>query len=299
MNKCLLNQKYFHIIKKKAMNPHKSLALHITDPKTQNICTACGTRYSSKKFRKHECPICLDDRQYVPSDGQTWLSFQSLEADYSIEIKKHTEQLFEMSVLPDFAIGQRAFFLQSEAGNMLWDCIPLITQSAVDFIQDRGGIQAIAISHPHYYSLMAEWASAFQCPIYLHQGDHQWIMDGHQHVHFWEGKEKRLMDRFTLVHTGGHFPGSTVLHTDIAKLGPTLFTGDSLYLSKDLRHLSTMYSYPNFVPLSRTETLGVFEAVANYPSEAIMGAFPHQNMYSNGKKIIADSFKRYKYAFEN
>ena len=39
-----------------------------------------------------------------------------------------------------------------------------------------GGIAAIAISHPHYYSSMAEWAEAVDAPIYLHAADREWVL---------------------------------------------------------------------------------------------------------------------------
>ncbi len=39
-----------------------------------------------------------------------------------------------------------------------------------------GGLKAIAISHPHYYSCMQDWAAEFKAPIYLHGDDRQWVM---------------------------------------------------------------------------------------------------------------------------
>jgi hypothetical protein len=41
----------------------------------------------------------------------------------------------------------------------------------IEAIQAMGGISAIAISHPHYYSGMVEWSRAFGGPIYLHAAD--------------------------------------------------------------------------------------------------------------------------------
>ena len=40
----------------------------------------------------------------------------------------------------------------------------------------RGGIAAIAISHPHFYSSMIEWSRAFDAPIYLHADNRPWVM---------------------------------------------------------------------------------------------------------------------------
>lgn len=35
------------------------------------ICTACGTQYMESKDDLKLCPICTDDRQAVPENGQT------------------------------------------------------------------------------------------------------------------------------------------------------------------------------------------------------------------------------------
>ena len=54
-----------------------------------------------------------------------------------------------------------------------------------------GGIKAIAISHPHYYSSMVEWSRAFGgVPIYLHAADRQWVMRPDHAIVFWEGEIK-------------------------------------------------------------------------------------------------------------
>ena len=37
-------------------------------------------------------------------------------------------------------------------GNVLWDCINVLTPQTVKEIRSRGGIKAIAISHPHFYT---------------------------------------------------------------------------------------------------------------------------------------------------
>ena len=73
---------------------------------------------------------------------------------------------------PPFAINQRPLLLQSKAGNVLWDCHTVLTDATVAEIKRRGGLTAIAISHPHYYSTMLEWSAAFGgVPVYLHADD--------------------------------------------------------------------------------------------------------------------------------
>ncbi|GCE08133.1 hypothetical protein KDAU_54620 [Dictyobacter aurantiacus] len=55
---------------------------------------------------------------------------------------------------PKFAIGQRGLLVRSEQGNMLWDCITYLGDKTYEAVKELGGISAIAISHPHYYSCM-------------------------------------------------------------------------------------------------------------------------------------------------
>lgn len=273
--------------------------LHITNPEKENICTTCGTRYSMEKHNENICAICRDDRQYVPSSGQEWISYDALLDNHSIRLKKHNEQLYEFKILPSFAISQRAFFIKSDFGNILWDCIPLITEPIMDFIQKNGGIKAIVISHPHYYSLMNEWAKAFQCPIYIHEADREWVMDTAENIEFWKGNEYKLTKDATIIHTGGHFSGSAVLHHELNPLGKALFLGDSLYLSRDKRHLSAMYSYPNLIPLTNSETLAVFDIIRKYKFDALFGAFDHQDVYEGGREIFETSFSKYDFNFKN
>ena len=103
--------------------------------------------------------------------------------------------------------------MESPAGNVLWDCISLIDSATVAAVQDRGGLSAIAISHPHYYASMVEWSRAFGgVPIYLHAADRQWVMHHDPAIVFWSGETHTLGRGLTLVRCGGHFEGGTVLH---------------------------------------------------------------------------------------
>ncbi|EFJ14062.1 hypothetical protein SELMODRAFT_423986 [Selaginella moellendorffii] len=60
--------------------------------------------------------------------------------------------VFELITFPKFGIGQRAFLIQTQEGNILWDCISFLDDATVAIIKSLGGLRAIAISHPYYYS---------------------------------------------------------------------------------------------------------------------------------------------------
>jgi len=40
------------------------------------ICATCGVQYSAPR---EDCPICLDERQYVGWDGQQWTTLVELQ----------------------------------------------------------------------------------------------------------------------------------------------------------------------------------------------------------------------------
>ena len=130
---------------------------------------------------------------------------------------------------PQVAIGQRAFLLCSPKGNILWDCITYIDEETIKRIKDLGGVKAIVISHPHYFSTSLHWGEALGCPVYLSSEDKEWLMrndEGNQVFRFWEDKRLELLDgEFLAVKVGGHFPGSSVL---LWKSEKKLFIADSI-----------------------------------------------------------------------
>jgi len=82
-------------------------------------------------------------------------------------------------------IGQRAILACTPAGNVLWE-LALIDDATIDLLKGLGGVAAIAISHPHYYTTMVEWSRAFGgVPIHLHEADRQWVMRADPAVQSW------------------------------------------------------------------------------------------------------------------
>jgi hypothetical protein len=182
---------------------------------------------------------------------------------------------------------------------VLWDCITLLDQATVELIQALGGIRAIAISHPHYYSSMVEWASAFDAPVHLHRDDGQWVMRDNERLHFWEGDTLRLTAGMTLIRAGGHFDGGTVLHwADGAGGRGALLSGDILQVVPDRRYVSFMYSYPNLIPLPARMVRRIEEALTPYAFDRIYGAWWDRVVESGGKACLERSVARYLGAIE-
>jgi glyoxylase-like metal-dependent hydrolase (beta-lactamase superfamily II) len=259
------------------------------------ICRQCGTQFAESARAPEHCPICEDDRQYVRWDGQDWLTLDDLRKTHAVRIADEAEAITGIGMTPAFAINQRALLLQSSAGNVLWDCITLITDDAVAEVKRRGGISAIAISHPHYYSSMVEWSEAFGgVPIYLHEAERKWVQRPSPAIRFWSGETQAINPAMTLVRCGGHFPGGQVLHWGAALGGRgALFAGDITMVTSDRRHVSFMYSYPNYIPLNRTAVERIARALEPYAFDAIFGAWWNLVIASDGKAAVARSVARY------
>jgi hypothetical protein len=263
------------------------------------ICQTCGTQFAATTQSPEHCPICEDPRQYIGWNGQQWTTLEALQQSHHNEIRSLEPGLIGIGTHPAFAIGQRALLVQTAAGNVLWDCISLIDEPSVTFIKAMGGLSAIAISHPHYYSSMVAWSRAFEAPIYLHAADHQWVMRPDPEIQFWEGERLSLLPGLTLVNCGGHFPGGSVLHwADGAGGQGLLLSGDILQVVSDRRYVSFMYSYPNLIPLPAEAVRRITAAVEPFDFERIYGAWWGRVVQSNAKAAVQYSAERYIRALE-
>lgn len=65
--------------------------------------------------------------------------------------------MYEISIKPSFAIGEKAYLISHSEGNILWECFPFLDGHQLLLISKLGGLKPIAISNSHYYSLGAEW----------------------------------------------------------------------------------------------------------------------------------------------
>jgi glyoxylase-like metal-dependent hydrolase (beta-lactamase superfamily II) len=257
------------------------------------FCSTCGTQFVDDTYTSGNCPVCSDDRQYLPAKGQSWTKKEDLQNNYSNLITKISDNFYEIKTLPKFAIGQRAFLILSPNGNILWDCIPLLNDSTIEFIKSKGGLKAIAISHPHYYSSINDWADAFDCPIYIHQNDEVFIYTKGPNITLWNGAEKTLWDNIKIKNIGGHFPGSSILILPSLSSGGTILCGDTFYISPSKRHVSVMYSYPNFIPVALSEIKRINGIMADVPFDTLIGAFDNQKISPNAKDILNASFAKY------
>ena len=131
------------------------------------ICVRCGVQYPDTDAPPPSCPICEDEREAVPPEGQRWTHPAELGREHRTEIRTEEPGLTGIGVTPEFGIGQRALLVATPAGNVLWDCVPLLDEPGRRAIDELGGLSAICLSHPHFYAAHLEFAEAFDAPVFL------------------------------------------------------------------------------------------------------------------------------------
>ncbi|GAM12895.1 MBL fold metallo-hydrolase [Mesobacillus selenatarsenatis] len=264
------------------------------------ICNTCGVQYSNSAHAPETCLICADERQYIHPDGQSWTTLQQLadSGKYKNTIIKEEEGLYSLTTTPSFAIGQTAYLVRNDGFNLLWDCITYLDEKTEKDIYSLGGIDAIALSHPHYYSTQVEWAERFGASIYIHEADRQWVTRPSDRIIFWSGDSLELDAGITLYRLGGHFSGGSVLHweNDVSKQG-VLLTGDIIQIVADRQWVSFMYSYPNLIPLPANKVQEMAAKVSVLKFDRIYNAF-HRVIMEDAHQSVQNSAKRYIEALE-
>jgi ribonuclease HI/glyoxylase-like metal-dependent hydrolase (beta-lactamase superfamily II) len=260
------------------------------------ICRTCGVQYAPSADRPEACRICEDERQYVGWGGQRWTTMSELAAEGHRNVLREEEAgLASIGTEPSIAIGQRALLVRTPHGNVLWDCITYLDRQTVRAVRDLGGLDAIAISHPHFYDAMTEWSAAFDDrPVYIHEADAAWVTYPGPGLTLWQGTTREILPGLTLINTGGHFPGSTVLHWAGGADGRgVLLTGDSLTVVSDRRWVSFMYSYPNLIPLPDDAVRRIVEVLRPFRYQRIYSLFDGRVVATDGNAAVERSAERY------
>jgi hypothetical protein len=258
------------------------------------VCTTCGTQYPPADSAPKNCPICDDERQYVGPSGQNWTTQEKLALTHFNAWREYTPDILGIATQPRFAIGQRALLLRTAHGNVLWDCISMLDAATVTLINSLGGIRAMAISHPHFYTSMSEWSRAFDVPVHVHAADRQWVMRPDGQLKHWEGETLELLPDVTLIRGGGHFSGSSMLHWAKGAGGRgILCASDTAYVAADRRHVSFMRSYPNLLPLPARNVKAIAAALEPFAFDMMFGNFFESVIQAGAKEAVRASAERY------
>jgi hypothetical protein len=268
------------------------------------ICLTCGVQYGAER---PDCPICLDERQYVGWEGQQWTTLSGLRAaGHRGRVEEEGPGVVGVGASPATAIGQRALLVQGPAGNVLYDMISYIDDDLIASVRELGGISAIAISHPHFYGSMIEFAHAFDAPVYIHVKDREWVARPDDSVVFWDGETREILDGLTLINAGVHFDGGQVLHRaggpdgGGSRHGGALFTGDIFTVVPDRRWVSFMHSYPNLIPERPATIRRAVAMMRPYDFDRVYGGWWHRNVAADGAAALRRSADRYlSFALDN
>jgi len=72
-----------------------------------------------------------------------------------------------------------------------------------------------------------------------------------------------------------------------------LLTGDTIKVAYDRKHVSFMYSYPNFIPLSPASIQRIARAVEPFSFKRLFGAWPGRVVFEDADHAVQRSAERY------
>lgn len=214
------------------------------------LCATCAVEIDGEPAEGAICPICADERQYVPRGGQRWTSVPELiDAGHTLQIDEVEPGLLGLHADPRVGIGQRSLLATTEHGNLLWDPTGLITDEAVERVRAAGPVLAVAASHPHMFGVQVDWARALDAPVLVNEADAEWVQRHDPVIEHWSGR-RELAPGLELLQLGGHFRGSAVaLWAPGAGGKGSLLAGDTIGVNPD-GSATFMRSFPNRLPLS-------------------------------------------------
>lgn len=257
------------------------------------ICATCGVQYPDSDRPPAACPLCLDERQYVGRDGQRWTTTADLAREHAVVVREEEPDLFGVGLEPAFAIGQRALLLRTPDGNVLWDCVSLLDDAARHRIAELGGIDAICVSHPHFYGANIEFADAFDARVLIPRADQEWIQRPSPRVELFDDRAEPVPG-VTLARIGGHFDGACVLHWPNGSRGRgALLTGDTISVVADRDWVSFMWSYPNLIPLDEAAIAEIARRVEPFTFDRIYGGWWGHVVVADGAGAVRRSAARY------
>lgn len=213
------------------------------------VCETCGVEHAEPVG---VCAICADERQWVPAEGQKWVTLEELaRAGRRLHVAELEDDLFGITVEPKVGIGQQTHLVRTSAGNLLWDPVGYIDNEAVNRLRELGDVVAIAASHPHMFGVQVEWSKALGgIPVLVSEADVEWVQRPDPAIMTWGGRYE-VAPGLTLHQIGGHFPGSSVVHWTAGACGKgVLLTSDTVQTNPDGATVTFLRSYPNRIPLS-------------------------------------------------
>ncbi|MFV0533633.1 MAG: hypothetical protein ACK5MR_08275 [Cumulibacter sp.] len=188
-------------------------------------------------------------------------------------------------------IGQCGMVARTPSGTVLFDPPAYIDDAAVARVQAFGQPLAIAVSHPHMYGVMTQWAEALDVPIHVPRADEFWPRRRERIQ--WYDDSHVIAPGLTLYRVSGHFAGSAVLEWSHGAAGyGVLLAGDAIFPKPDHATVSFMRSYPNRLPLSGAVALRIADRVAALSFDRLYNNFGNV-VLRNAKEVVYASARRH------
>jgi hypothetical protein len=255
------------------------------------ICATCGVEHADDEG---VCPVCADERQWVPADGQHWTTLHELAAGgRRIKLREVEPGLLELTADPKVGIGQSAFVVTTDAGSVLWDPPGFVDDEAVARIQALGQVLAISSSHPHMFGAQLEWSRRLNdAPVLVCEPSLKWVSRRGPAVAGWSAR-RELAPGLTLHQFGGHFRGSAVLHWAAGADGRgVLFSSDTIHGNPDRVTVTFLRSYPNRIPLSAAVVERITSAAEQLQFDRLYDNFG-RGVASDARAAVRRSADRY------
>ncbi|WP_415853753.1 hydrolase [Sinomonas sp. G460-2] len=243
-------------------------------------CAACGVEFGPDRDALPEvCPICDDERQYVPATGQAWITQAEWASRAEVRVAELGPDQWGITA-QNVGISQTMQLVRTPAGVLLWDPTGFVDLGTAEFIRSLGTVLAIVASHPHMYGAQVAWSRALgDPPVLVNAADGAWVQRRDPVLKEWAGT-LALADGLELRTLGGHFPGSAIAHWSAgADGGGVVLAGDTIMVNSDRQTVSFLRSYPNRIPLSGA----VVERIARDMSE-----LSYRQLWSNFGIAITD-----------
>ena len=124
-------------------------------------CVGCGVERARNGLPEF-CPICADERQYLPADGvQLWTTPAASAAGATLAVDAVEPGVWGIVIHNGCGIGQRPLLVATAVGNVMIEVPAHIDADAVDRVRALGGVAGIIASHPHMYGVQSLWSEAF------------------------------------------------------------------------------------------------------------------------------------------
>ncbi len=172
---------------------------------------------------------------------------------------------------PPVGIGPSGYLIRHSNGSIFFDGTAYYSPDALDLIAALGGIRWLSASHPHAYGALWQLQERFAPTVVIQVEDLPWTNTFETAWPF--DKKLEIAPGLTLLHTGGHFAGHSVLYWADRK---TLFAGDMLKfhgMNGTFDGLSTHKGFNRKIPMSHAEVRRYKEVVQDLDFDRVYTSF--------------------------